>query len=256
MGNAPLDASDIAIYVATHNQPIDVSERYLFPIQTGASLSTHKICELTDNTGVHISEKNREYCELTALYWIWKNTNNAIVGLSHYRRRFKIQESEITKILHEHEMIIPPPYYFRSSLWKGYKNYHLEADMESLVCILEQRCPEIVPVFRQVMDDNELIPYNMLIASKVIFDEYCQWLFPILFAVEKEIDFMVRDTYQRRVMGFLSERLFTTYVKWRNYKTYICPVDIPETSTVPRCIKYNAGKYFNKSYFRLMKQYE
>ena len=46
---------------------------YLFPIQVGATGALSHTDNLTDNTGKNISEKNGNYCELTALYWIWKN---------------------------------------------------------------------------------------------------------------------------------------------------------------------------------------
>ena len=45
-----------------------------------------------DNTGDNISAKNPNYCELTALYWAWKNLEADYVGLVHYRRYFTNKE--------------------------------------------------------------------------------------------------------------------------------------------------------------------
>ena len=34
-------------------------------------------------TGDHISSKNPNYCELTGLYWAWKNLDCEYIGLCH-----------------------------------------------------------------------------------------------------------------------------------------------------------------------------
>lgn len=39
-----------------------------------------------DNTGTHISEKNKYYCELSTQYWAWKNVDAEYYGFCHYRR--------------------------------------------------------------------------------------------------------------------------------------------------------------------------
>lgn len=54
-----------------------------------------------DDTGDNISDKNREYCELTGIYWAWKNYdklgNPDYIGFMHYRRLLVFNEYEYDK---------------------------------------------------------------------------------------------------------------------------------------------------------------
>ena len=59
------------------------------PIQVGKAISNTDLGVQGDNTGDNISEKNQSYCELTGIYWAWKNLKNVdYIGLCHYRRYF------------------------------------------------------------------------------------------------------------------------------------------------------------------------
>ena len=53
-------------------------------LQVGSALTDKRIYSgvMTDDTGENISEKNQQYCELTGLYWIWKNAKEDYVGLA------------------------------------------------------------------------------------------------------------------------------------------------------------------------------
>ena len=52
----------------------------------------------------------------------------------------------------------------------------------------------------------------MFVMKKSLFDKYCLWLFDILFALEKEIDISEYDKYNKRIYGFLAERLFNVWI--------------------------------------------
>lgn len=78
------------IFVAMHKDFIAPTAEIFQTVQCGCDLTDKRIsCDHFDNCGENISGKNRNYCELTALYAMWKNgqTDDCdFVGLSHYRR--------------------------------------------------------------------------------------------------------------------------------------------------------------------------
>lgn len=241
---------NLAIYVVTHDRSILQAEPYVIPIQAGAALTDQRCCLVTDDTGCNISERNREFCELTALYWIWKNDVHDIVGLNHYRRNFRIRAAAIQNILRDYEIIIPTPYYYRISLKDEYERYHVASDLDLLLQTVDRQCPQMSDSLREVLTENMLIPYNMFITGRDILDDYCRRLFEILFCMEKDMNLDGRDKYQRRAFGFLSERIFTAYVREKQLKTYVCPVRIPETERLRGKAKYLCGLHFNQLYFK------
>ena len=96
---------NIKIIVATHKKYQMPEDQMYFPVQVGSEGKT-KIEEYTqDNTGNNISLKNPYFCELTGLYWAWKNLEAENIGLVHYRRYFtnkkKIPKEENEKFIHE-----------------------------------------------------------------------------------------------------------------------------------------------------------
>ena len=52
------------------------------PVQVGAE-KKESLGYARDNEGENISKKNPNYCELTGLYWAWKNLDAEYLGLAH-----------------------------------------------------------------------------------------------------------------------------------------------------------------------------
>ena len=224
----------IKLLVCYHKKDILFNTDIILPIHVGASLSQEQIPIQRDDEGIHISEKNGSFCELTAMYWAWKNLKDVeIVGLFHYRRFFDTQRfstwrnrlervepytiqskfekaNEYEKTLKEYDVILASPKYLSRSVIESYGKDHAKEDMAQVEAILKELYPEYLDAFHQVMNSHHFSPFNMFITRWPIFDDYCQWLFSILFKLESQLT-VSDDPYQKRVFGFIAERLMSVY---------------------------------------------
>lgn len=229
----PNDGS-ITILAASH-KPYDFpgSPIYL-PVQVGTALNGAIPGMMHDDGGEHISGKNASFCELTALYWAWKNRvfdESAYAGLVHYRRYFAgtlpfgkhriLSEEETGQLLRTCDVIVPKKRcYYIETVRDHYAHAHYAKDLDSVRQILAERAPEYLEAFDSVMGRRSLHLYNMFLMRTERFYAYCEWLFPLLFEAEKRIDVSGYDAYQRRVFGFLAERLFNVWLLQNGLKTH------------------------------------
>ena len=208
----------VCIYTAKCHVDRELKEdlrRYSWeiPIQVGAALTGKRICEVRDNTGDHISEKNREYCELTALYWIWKNTSSQYAGLCHYRRHFELNEVLLDQLCKsEVDVAVTVPILNFPSVKEVYSQDHVKQDWEIMMEAIGILQPKYQKAAEEVETGIYYYGYNMFFARKEIVDDYCSWLFPILAYCESYCE-KKEDPYQNRYIGFLAERLLTVYLK-------------------------------------------
>lgn len=183
------------------------------PIQAGAALTEQKLCAVRDDTGENISHKNRQYCELTALYWIWKNDCSDYAGLCHYRRHFELDENMLRCLMDSDiDVVLTLPILNFSSVREVYRHDHVEEDWDRMLEAIRVLSPDYMPEAVELQNGNFYYGYNMFIARKTILNEYCAWLFPILEYCRKRCREKT-DRYQERYIGFLAERLLTVYMK-------------------------------------------
>lgn len=225
----------IKIFVAAHKMAEFPNNSIYVPIEVGA-YNKEKFLKVTDNTGDNISEKNPFFCELTATYWILKNDKSDIVGLTHYRRFFFkkhtnkmsmiLRKKDIEEILKDYDIIVPIKTYLMKykSIREAYASIHKIDDFDLCRQIIEEKYPEYVEAFDIVSNNRSFYACNMFISSKKIFDKYYNWLFDVLFELEKRVDISSYDDYNKRIFGFLSERLFNVWLTHENLKVKEMPV--------------------------------
>ncbi len=216
------------ILVATHKEYPMPSDSLYLPIHVGKAISNASLPFIGDNTGDHISEKNPYYCELTALYFAWKNIDTDYIGLAHYRRHFAqkkpflpkknrfpyvLTEAQASALLKDWDILLPKKRnYFIETGYSQYVHAHPAEPLYKTKELIHTLCPEYESAFEQVMMSKKAHRFNMFVMKKELLDDYCSWLFSILFALEKNLDISSYDTYNKRVYGFLAERLLDVYL--------------------------------------------
>ena len=214
------------LIIATHKEYTFPKDNLYIPIHVGKALSKNDFGYLGDDTKESISEKNRSFCELTALYWAWKNKffkDDEFCGLVHYRRYFAgsqafgkfsiLSTEEIEHILSIYDVIIPKKRnYYIETIQSHYENAHYKKDLDTLKDVLKELSPDYLDAFEKVMSQRSLHIFNMFVMRRELFNAYCSWLFPALFELERRVDISDYDHYQSRIFGFLGERLFNVWL--------------------------------------------
>ena len=213
----------IKILIACHKPCSVPTESCYLPVEVGAALHAEPIRGFTrDNTGDNISEKNKNYCELTALYWAWKNLDADAVGLVHYRRYFAGRlfskrpagEADFRKALDRAPVILPMKrHYWIETNYSQYIHAHHTQDLETTRAVLAERCPDYLPAYDSVMQRRSGHRFNMFVMRRDCFDAWCAWLFPVLFEVERRMDITDYAPYNARVFGFIAERLVDVWIE-------------------------------------------
>jgi len=151
------------------------------------------------------------------------------IGLCHYRRYFSkksigkdkkaaiLHKDDYEKLLQKYDVLLPTKRnYYIETVRSQYEHAHNKRDLDEVEKIVQELYPEYSEVFTKVMHRTKLHILNMFVMKKDKFDEYCKWLFDILFELEKRIDISDYNQYEARVFGFLSERLFNVWLEKQN----------------------------------------
>lgn len=230
---------NVKILVCCHKKDIMAKNYPYFPIHVGKSLSNEELDIQPDNVGINISCKNRSYCELTGMYWAWKNLKGVdIIGLCHYRRYFdfhhhckkgfvkkvypttdfyKVDLSVPQDIINQvalGKIVVAKPRVCSCSLYADYACDHVSDDMRLLRYIVNKTESDVVKkaFFKVVIQGCTISHYNMFLMRWSDFDAYCTWLFNLLAKVEIYTDIESYNTFQKRIYGYMSERLLLVWL--------------------------------------------
>ena len=201
---------DLALYeVRNHrDQPLRTQHAlrsFERGIQAGAALSDKRMAELTDDTGDNISAKNRQYCEVSATYWIWKNTNHTWTGIEHYRRHLLVTPEMLGGGV---DAVLPLPYLCWPNTMAQFRRFVSEDVQRALFRALKTLHPLEYDRYEALLRGPYQYTYNILCARRSVFEDYCGWFFGITEYMET---MGVPEIGSTRALSYVAEVLSNLY---------------------------------------------
>ncbi len=238
----PLDlpAFDLDIYVVLHKKFKVLSDDMYHPLCVGRNYTNPNF--LNEHTGKNIAHLNGKINECTAMYWIWKNTNSAYVGLNHYRRYFYnddmqykwnfLTKKKAHKLLTAYDIILAKSDPFANTVFEQFKE--TIKDKELFDFVFTKFCKEIkehqgeyLDAFHAVMQSHNFFRCNLFLTKRFIFNSYCEWLFSFLLPIAEEIDLSNYEGTDSRILGFFAERMLSVWLYKQNYSMMeLCYTDV------------------------------
>lgn len=247
----------LSIAVASHKPYWMPSDPAYLPFQVGASFHDPIEGFQPDNTLVNIGERNPHYSELTALYWMWKNSDAAYKGIVHYRRYFKgsgekdIMTGDEARALLEQAPIILPKQrnYFIENHRDHYGHTFSYEQLDLVEELLRTYDPDAAELWASHLQETKGHMFNMMVMRADMLDAYCAWLFPLLDFIDERLDYDAMTPFEARAVGRLSELLLDVWVA----KSGAEYVERAVISTEPvNWLKKGSGflsaKFFGKKY--------
>ena len=241
----------VRIYAMTHKKFDVPSDPMYQPLHVGRACA-EDLGYLGDNTGENISHLNCYYSELTGLYWLWKNCKDVdYIGTCHYRRFFiNEQEKVFTKqeyeiLLKNYDIITTKRVILNNSYHFGFSANHNVAVLDMTGEVIKDLYPSYYDTFIDRVHENETYFGNMLVTSKTIYDNYCEWLFTVFEEVSKRINLDTdEDAYHKRVLGFISEFLLLVWIQVNELTVCECKVGMLGEKAETREVKEKLARYF------------
>lgn len=264
----------IKIIVATHKKSeMPVDNMYL-PLHVGAAGKVNldgtpiDYGYIRDDTGDNISEKNSIFGTQTGLYWAWKNLNAEYKGLVHYRRFFVgnmknkdnmlesvITYDEIKPMLGQYKIFVPQKrWYIIETLYSHYAHTHDENHLKICREIIEKKSPQYLNAYDRVLKRRWGYMFNMMILQKDLMNDYCTWLFNILFELYEKVDSNGMSAFDSRFCGRISELLFDVWIENKIESGKVAKNEVKELSYIEdvnwnyKIKAFLSAKFFKKKY--------
>lgn len=263
--------NSITVGVAAHKPyPMPKDSCYL-PIHVGRALHPELADQMGlrfvgDDTGDSISALNATYCELTALWWLWRNCDSEYKGLVHYRRHLAspdpvrrsavdpldrvVTGEELLAILASSAAVLPRRRrYYVETMRSHWEHTQPPEQLAEAIRVVAELAPSYSDEFERVLSMRGAHMFNMMVMRAEVFDAYCAWLFPLLMELTSRLDPAAYPPFQARYPGRISELLLDVWIGVHSVPCTELSTISPEPVNWPAKVRgFLAAKYLGKRY--------
>lgn len=184
----------------------------------------------------NVDSLNNRYCELTALYYLYKhNLNEDILGVDQYKRAFKLSDLQIKEILRDNDIIV-----HQTCVEQKTRLYHLENGFglgslssitKQMYAVIKYLTPNFADSYMSALQSKQSCQHNMFICKKRIFDLYCSWLFNVLDLYVNSYD--ISKTPLRSVGHVIELTGLNTFISRYGLKLYDAAITCEDSNGIP-----------------------
>lgn len=115
--------------------------------------------------------------------------------------------------------------------------------------IIEKKYPDYLIEFEKLHTRKKAHMFNMFIMKKEILNQYCTWLFDILFELEKKVDSSKYDNFHSRFYGRISELLLDVWINTNKIKyEEVKVIDMQNVNWWKKGFSFLKAKFTGKKY--------
>ena len=259
-----MNQTDVKIIIAAHKESLLPNSEMYVPLYVGSACSEQALPYTRDDSGDNISKLNPMLCELTGLYWAWKNLEYDWLGLVHYRRFFAsgikkriLQLEDLYPLLDKYKVFVPQKRrYYIETVYSHYDHTFDGRQFDQARQIISEKYPEYVEDYDHFINQRSAYLFNMMIMPRQLVDQYCTWLFDIIFELKERIDSSHMTAFEKRFVGRVSERLFNIWLIHQIRTGVFLEKEVKELPYIylgkinwwKKCSGFLKAKFFKKKY--------
>lgn len=205
-------------------------------------------------SGDNIEHLNPFYCEITTLYYMWKNSSADIQGLYHYRRYLNFivekkwnwrgqktirhkpknikflsspaQKEKIIESMRLFDVVLPLPEFMDPNVKQQFVNACNQEIWDIFLNSLKDVKPEFVPHLKLFELNSYASMCNLFVAKRDFVDSYCKDLFPLLDHLWQKNKDRFSSTFLNRYPGLLAERFLGLWLHVKRPKILYVPMAV------------------------------
>ncbi len=242
----------VKLYVMTHKPFTPPKDPMYVPLHVGRA-NAADLGFMGDDSGDSISAYNPYFCELTGMYWVWKNDfASDYIGICHYRRYLLnaqgriFTKEQILNLLSEYDILTTKLLTLTCPYQEGFSQNHHAKDLIVTGDVLAEKYPAYAPAFQKALRRPHTYFGNLFITSREQYDRYCAFLFDVLFEVQKRTDFTGYNDYEKRLFGFLSEFLQTVFLQHNKLRVCECMAGMVGEKYETKKLRKQLAEYLEK----------